>query len=499
MSVLEFLDANIFTPVYNNDVPMISNEHIDAICEELRYAIINKETIFVYGDPDMDGFCSVMVWREVFSLLHAKPPVTYNYMSRSHNIDRSIIEQVKASDAKVVIICDTGSSVEDRIVLNMLQMEGYKTIVIDHHLYQGDYFTEADSRLTFNAYEEKASLGNCEVSGAFASLLVAKVLSEKYMHGALAFNAKCYALASMYSDVVDMSSPLARALYSSVALVKADGPLLFSGLNQWNYLIGRRLFSYIIVPKINGCFRSERFGLLNRILHENDRYRIKDVCNELLEVHDENRKLTLSFVPQFERKRIGDIVLCVHVTNDETRALHIRNYTGVVAAKIAEEEMTAVVVVVKDNHHYEGSYRDYYNRRLLDTFNLFCNVGGHPQAFGLSFNDLSDFERHLQFIGDKLTTTFEKPFITLNSSVIECSEDIDTLALYNEYMNVRPSVVLSHVCRGVKLVRQTTYNKYYTVGLPSEMQIMTTRFLSDGDTILLEPAICRGIELREKG
>lgn len=499
MSVLEFLDSNIFTPVFNNDIPLVSNEHIDAICEELRYAITNRETVFVYGDPDMDGFCAVMVWREVFSLLHAKPITTYNYMSRTHNIDRSIIDQVRASSARVVIICDTGSSIEDRIVLNMLQMEGYKTIVIDHHVYQGDYYTEAENRLTFNASEEIASLGNCEVSGAYASLLVAKVLCEKYMHGTLAFNAKCYALASMYSDVVDMSSSLARALYSSVALVKADGPLLFSGLNQWNYLIGRRLFSYIIVPKINGCFRSERFGLLNHILRETDKYKIRDICDDLLEVHDENRKLTLSFIPQFERKRIGDIVLCTHIVTDETRALHIRNYTGVVAAKIAEEEMTAAVVVVKDGHNYEGSFRDYFNRKLLDTFGLFCNVGGHPSAFGLNFSDLSDFERHLQFIGDKLTASFDKPFITLNSSVIETLEDIDTLALYNEYMNVRPSVVISHVCHGVKLARQTSYNKYYTVGLPGEMQVMTTRFLSDGDTILLEPAICRGIELREKG
>lgn len=498
MSVLEFLDSEMFTSPYNNEIPLISNERVDAICEELSYVVNTGEQVFVYGDCDMDGFCAAMIWKEVFSLLHAPAPAMFNYVRRNHSLDASIVEQVRAAGTRVVIICDTGSSIEDRRILNLLQMEGYQTIVIDHHVYQGDYFADARTRLMFNAYEELTALSNCEISGAYASLIVAKVLCEKFMKSALAYNAKVFALASMYSDVVDMSSPVARALYNSVASARAEGPQMFRELNQWNYLIGRRLFSYIIVPKVNGCFRSERFGLLNQALLAADRYKMHDVCEHMAATHDEVRKLTIGFVPQFERTRIGDIVLCVHEVTEKTRMLHIRNYTGVVAAKIAEEELTAVIVVVKDANGYEGSFRDYYNRKLLSTFNLFCQAGGHPQAFGLSFPDIDEFIRHLRFIGDKLSSNFEKPFVTLDSGMIEAESDLDALALYNEYMNVKPSIVVSHTCRNTKLIRKTAYNKYYTVGLPGNVEVMTTRFLSDNDTVLLEPAICRGVELRER-
>lgn len=497
MSVLEFIDSSVFDPVYQNDVPLVNSENIDEICRELQFAIQNQETIFVYGDYDMDGFCSAMVWKEVLSLMRAKPPVVFRYTERTHLLDRDILRQVQCTDARVVIICDTGSGLEDRHILNMLQMQGYRTIVIDHHVFVGDYGIECSNRLTFNAFEERRILGECDVSGAYASLLVAKVLCEKYMNCPLAFNAKVYALASMYSDCVDMASPLGRALYNAVAVANARGPLLFDKLNSWNYLYGRRFFSYIVAPKLNGCFRMERFDILNRALAAQDRFQMQSVVDELVAMHSEASSLTRSFVSNFERTRIGDIVLCTHTVTDETRMLHIRNFTGVVATRIAQEEKAVAIVVVKDYHHYSGSYRDYYNRDLLETFKLFGDCAGHPSAFKVAFGDLDKFKQHLNILSNQLSTQYDKPYVILSSGVISSDEDINALALYNEYMNMQPSVVISHCCNRLKVMRSTQYNKYYAVGLPTEKPLMTKRTLIEGSNVLIEPAICRGVELRE--
>lgn len=498
MSVLDFIDSDVFTTVYSGDVPMLHNEHVNAICKELMFAVRNREDIFVYGDYDMDGFCSVMVWKEVFNLAGAKPPVVFQYGQRTHQIDRDLVNQVEKTNARVIIICDTGSNQEDHRVLSMLQMRGYTTIVIDHHSFEGDYAIECEHRLTFNAFEERHCLDGCEVSGAYASLLVAKVLCENYLGCALAYNAKVFALASMYSDCVDMSSKLARALYSAVCSTNAKGPVFFSALNKWKYLYGRRLFSFIIAPKLNGCFRTGRFDLLNRALLAENRFQLQDVAEELQEVHKDARTRTKSFIPEFERQRFGDIVFCVHEATEETRLLHIRDFTGVIATQIAEEEKAMVVAVVRDNRMYQGSYRDFYNREMLDTFKLFSLAGGHPPAFGLSFTSLSDFTRHLTLLAGQLETGYEKPYITLNSGVLTSEVDFDALALYNEYMNVKPSVVISHTCKVPKLVRSTSWNKYYDVGLATAKPLMTPRHLLTGAHVLIEPAICRGVELRER-
>lgn len=496
MAVLDFLDSSVFSPVNSNEIPLVVTPSITAICEELYFAIKNDETIFVYGDYDMDGFCCSMVWREVLSLLRVKPPVIFKYVQRQHNIDIDIIRQVEQTKARIVIICDTGSSSDDRRILDMLHMMGRVPIVIDHHVFDGDYELESQHRLIFNTICEKQALGNCEVSGAYASLLVCRVLCERYFHSPLAFNAKVYALASMYSDCVDMSSVMGRALYNAVATAKAEGPMLFSELNSWGYLYSRRFFSYIVAPKINSCFRSERFSALNLLFSIDDKYFMKDACKTILDVYKETRQVGKSLVNLFDRCHVGEFVICSHIMTEGSNSLHIRNFTGIIATRIAQEEMSAVIVVVKDGNNYVGSYRDFYNRPLLDYFKLFCRAGGHEAAFGVEFSDMLDFKRHVQHLNQYVSQVKEKPYIVLNSGVIESPADYNALALYNEYMNTKCSVVISHSCNETRLVRSTLYNKYYTVGLPGDMQVIVRTPLTDGMQIVVEPAICRGVELR---
>ena len=497
MSVLDFIDSNVFSPVYQNDIPLIQSDNVEEICRELSFAIKNNEQIFIYGDYDMDGFCSVMVWKEVLSLMRAPAPAVFKYISRTHTLDRDILRQVEQSKARVVIICDTGSGVDDKHVLSMLQMKGYTTIVLDHHVFAGDYKVECANRLTFNSYEERGCLGGAEASGAYTSLLVAKVLCEKYMNCPLSYNAKVYALGSMYSDCVDMSTPIGRGLYNAVAVTKASGPVFLTQLNKWGYLYGRRFFSYIVAPKINGCFRAEALDILNRAFDVSDKYQMQKIADDLQEVHSSAKSLVTALVPKFVRTRIGDIVLCVHTLSEETQSMHIRNYTGIIATRIADEERAAVVAVVKDGNYYSGSFRDYYGRELLGALRLFSDCAGHPAAFKVGFWSLDDFKRHLSHLSLQLSSAYSKPYMILNSSVIDGDVDLDALALYNEYMNTKKFVIISHKCFNVKCTRSTQYNRYYHIGLPTQRLLMTKNSLVDGSTVLIEPAICRGVELRE--
>ena len=497
MSVLEFLDSSIFSPVYKNDIPYINSPQIEAICGELAFAIKNKEPIFVYGDYDLDGYSCLLMWKEILNSLQATS-IAFRYGKRMHTLDPDIVQQAGASGARVVIICDTGSGYSDKYVLNDLRVRGHTTIVIDHHVFYGSYGEEAKRHLFFNSYEERECLGSAEVSGCYASLLVAKVLCEKYMGTAVPYNAKVYALASMYGDCVDMSTPVGRAIYNVVALSNAAGPTFLTLVNKYSYRYSRRFFSFILAPKINGCFRMEKLDVLNAIVSAPNKFAMAAAVEDLIAAHTEASSLTSSFVHMFERERIGDLVLCVHEATEESRSLHIRNFTGVVAMRIAEEEKSAVVAVVHDRNMFSGSFRDFYNRGLLQTFKLFADCAGHPSSFKVEFSDKADFSRHISLLGGKLSIVAEKPYFVLNSGVLESSADIDALALYNEYMNRSPQVLVSHKCETTRLLRNTKFLNHYDVGLCGGKPLITKRRIQMGSTILIEPAICREVEMRER-
>lgn len=303
-----------------------------------------------------------------------------------------------------------------------------------------------------------------------------------------------YALASMYSDVVDLATPIGRALYNMVSTIKMPGPALFTTMNEWSYSYCRRMFSFIIGPKINACFRTEEFGPLNRAFNTRDKYEINAVFKQFKEVHSRAADLVNIFTPMFMREHIGDIVLCTVVATDETRLLHIRNFSGLIANKIAQEEKCMAVVAIKDNRHYEGSFRDFYNRQMLVTFKLFCKADGHDSAFGLEFFNIDEFRRHLNSLSTMLQTTVRRDYDVLASSLIQDMTDIQVLALYNEYMNVRPRVMISHRCQYARQMRATKFRKFYDVGLPCT--VSSTLPLLEGSSILIEPTITKQVELR---
>lgn len=494
MSVLEYIDSEIFTPVYNNKLPVVTSENVDNICKELYYAIKAEEPIFIYGDYDMDGFCAGQVWNEVLASLYRVPPIHFQYSRRMHTVDSDILRQVKNSRARIVIICDSGSGTSDRDVISILHMNGFTPIVIDHHNWEGDYEAACVYNLIFNSHEERDMFGGAEVSGAYASLLVAARLCEKYFSHTLSFNAMAYALASMYSDVVDLSSPPGRALYNVVSTTRMPGPQFFSSLNEWNYSFSKRFFSYIVSPKVNACFRTENFSPLNKALGLRDKYGMKSVVTEIKDVHSEASKLVDLFIPLFTREYFGDIVLCIHKADEQTKALHIRNFSGLIANKIAQEEKRITIVLVYDNRVYSGSFRDFYNRKLLPTFRLFCIADGHDSAFGVSVTNIKEFKRHLRSLSGFIETTVAKDYEVLSSSLAREQSDIQALALYNEYMNVRPRILLTHRCPYARLIKATKYKKTYDVGLP--YTTISTLPLVEGSTILVEPTISKSVELR---
>lgn len=494
MSVLDYIDTDIFSSVYQNKLPSPKSHNIDAICKELFYAIKGKEEIFIYGDYDMDGFCAAKVWDEVLKSLYNVPVRHFTYKNRMHTVDPDLLTQVKNTRARIVLICDSGSGRADRELLSLLMLDKRKPIVIDHHTWEGNYWEDTKRFLAYNSFEEKESLDGFEVSGAYASLLVASRLCEVYFKHSLSFNAMAYTLASMYADVVDLATPAGRAIYNVVNTTKMPMPALLNKMNSWNYGISRRLFSFIICPRINACFRTETFGPLNDIWTAATKYEIGQIADDIKDIHTISMRNVETLVPTFKCERFGDMLLCVHELTSDSEAMHVRNFSGLIANKIAQEERCMVVAVIHMQNKYVGSYRDFYNRKMLDTFALFCKASGHDMAFGLEFHNIGEVRRYMKSLSSMLESGVRKDYTVISSGLVTSTADVDALALYNEYMNVRPRIFITHRCPYVKLTYGNKFGKRYDVGLP--YNVRATLPLLEGSNTLIEPTITRGVDLR---
>lgn len=491
--VLDYIDSTVFEPVFKNELPPKTTQSMVDIAKELYFAIKSGKRIFVYGDYDMDGFCSMMVWKEVFRILNYRNFKLFQYVSRTHKLDRSILEQVE--EPCVVVICDTGSSLEDRYLLVDLEMSGHTVLVIDHHNFEGKYETSMGAIRFFNVYEERDRFLGSSICGAYAALLVAKVLCEKFFQGTLSLSAKVFALAAMYADAMDMSTPAARALYNNVAMQKATLPYMFECLNKWGYKSTRRLFSFIISPVVNYSFRSERFTPLNVIATAEDRYTVMNAVRDLRKIHTETSAMIDPLSEEFNIEDFGQIKLATYVPTQEMVGWHIENYSGLIANKLSKREKCAVMTAVKCRNGYKGSYRDFFERPLLNSCKQFIpKANGHPPAFGFEFKDISYVRRHLSVLAGKLSEGTGTENIMLSSTLIRDETDIDTAALYNEYMTTQPRIRIVHKCRSIKCIRTTKYSRTYACGLP--LLVRATQPLVEGQTILLEPCITKRVELR---
>ena len=497
MSILEtYLDCEVFQPA-NTEIPCIRTKSIQAICNELQYALITGARIMLYGDYDADGLFSMLVWKEVFDCIGYSNYFLYQYTRRTQHISHFLLPQAIQGKAEYVIICDTGCSIEDQNVITTLREQGMIVIVIDHHSSKYDYYILQKEINAFNSYEERDELNGEDVSGAYAALLVANVLCTDYIHKPLSNNAKCYALASMYSDMVDLSSKVGIALYNNVVIQKLTMPSFMRAFNRYNYRIGKRFFQYIFCPPLNVCFRSETFDDLNFLLSQKVIYKNEERVDRILELHHFYSKLTSSYALRFQQERFGNLLYCVYNLQENEPFLQIRNFSGLIANSIASSENCAVVVLIKMKNSYQGSFRDPYQRDFLSFFELFCHAGGHPPAFGISvpLDKIDFFKKNLKEMGARAQRKTSGKYIYLPSKHIKTLTDIRVVALYNEYMNTKKSVVLKMTCNKVSLKRATAIYKYYNVGLPLDATCVSPLVI--GSKILLEPCICKDIQLKE--
>ena len=115
----------------------------------------------------------------------------------------------------------------------------------------------------------------------------------------------------------------------------------------------------------------------------------------------------------------------------------LKNYTGLLANKLADRYKKAAIVFCETPVCYKGSVRDPEGRNQLQIFKQICEADGHNPAFGFSVNlmELERFVDSLKRVDNyyALQSKKEGPIIIDFDTSIPDIKMINDMALYNDF------------------------------------------------------------------
>ncbi|MGB9598909.1 MAG: single-stranded-DNA-specific exonuclease RecJ [Myxococcota bacterium] len=119
-------------------LPPENMKDMEKVVERVIKAIQNKETVFIYGDYDVDGITSISILLNFFR--HLGMEVFYyipDRQSEGYGLNKDAIDRIMLEGAKLIITVDCGISAREEIAY---AKERYNVdiIVIDHHRVVGD-------------------------------------------------------------------------------------------------------------------------------------------------------------------------------------------------------------------------------------------------------------------------------------------------------------------------------------------------------------------------
>ena len=372
----------------------IDEKEINKAEKRIKQAISENERILIYGDYDVDGFCSTALLWEGLHFADAKViPHIPNRHKDGYGLNASRVFEIKKkfSDLGLVITVDNGIVANKAV--SELKSKGIDTIIIDHHL-EGKKLPQA-----------VAIIHSTSLSGSGVAWFFVKNLSLPN----LSFPDLGLAALGTVADMLPVLG-INRSLikYGVSYLEKTKRPGLKSLFRQAG-IEGRKIdtqkISFNIAPRLNalGRIANSLDGL--KLICVRDREKGEILARHACQINSKRQDLTdkgfLTAEKEFlENKKMPQIII------SSSEEYH-RGIVGLIAGKLTNiYGRPAVAISIKDGLGH-GSARSVKGFNIVETLrrmgSLLIDVGGHPLAAGftISFEKIPLFQKKLLKIAEK--------------------------------------------------------------------------------------------------
>src|SRR5271165_4577287 len=434
-----------------------------AAVERLRAAIERGETVFIYGDYDVDGTTAIVILKTVLELCGGK--VEYHVPHRireGYGMRDEVIEQAAAQGVGLIISVDTG--IRAFAAAEAAARCGVDLIVTDHHLPHAEGLPKALAVVNPNQagceYPCK-SLCGAGVAFKIAQALLEATGRERLLPSFL----KIVAIATIADAVPLIGENRVFAKLGLEGLRNPRNPGLRALLSVCQ-LDGSRPLSagdiaFRVAPRLNAAGRMDVAERVIELFTERDEARAAEMAMRLSELNGDR---------QVEEQRIlEEIYRQIDSTPEWKDAYSLvvagenwhRGVIGICATRVVERYHRPALVFSCENCEAHGSGRSIPAFHLLDALEscpeLFTRFGGHSHAIGcaLPVERLPELRARLEaYARQRLVPGDFVPVLEYDGEI--SLDDVDQhfweeLATLEPFGAGNPTPVF--VARGVKLIQ----------------------------------------------
>ncbi len=376
-------EKHLHNPFLFTDLPRIT--------ERIRKALLDEETVGVFGDYDADGVTGSVVLREALEGLGLNVVVHIpDKHKEGHGLSKEGIEVFKNAGVHLFFTVDCG--ITNITEIAFAKEMGLECIIIDHH-----HVPEImpDALAIINPKVPQSGYPFADLCGAGTAFKVSqgiyqKLAPQKTDQLKWLLDAVAIGTVADCMPIVDENRVFVR--YGCVVLAKTRR----IGLRKL-YEVGRipiddsrhpdaMMIAFQIAPRINAAGRMAHARLAHNLLVEKNDDQASLFAKELEDHNNDRRKLSAKIAKQIQtRVKKECLQKNTIVFSDESYPLGI---VGLIAGKIAEEFHKPTMILTRGEEFSQGSLRSARGIHLVEILkqceDLLEKYGGHAQAAGLT-------------------------------------------------------------------------------------------------------------------
>lgn len=358
---------------------------MDKAVDRIERAIAENQSIWLYGDYDVDGITSISILMKYFEYRTARTNFYIpDRQDEGYGISESGLDQIKASGGDLIITVDCGiTAIEQAKYAKAL---GLDLIITDHHEFQGE-LPEALAVVNPKRgdYPFK-SLAGCGV----AFKLVQALAKEDFIN----FYEEIVDIAALgtIADIVPLRDE--NRIITSIGLRRmmvTKNPGIQALISEAG-LVGKEVnaghIGFVIAPRINASGRIGNPSIAVDMLIEKDYFAALGIAKQLSALNAERQTQEREIMESAERYIRENVdlnkekILLVVGENWHTGII------GIVASKLSDKYSRPSIILNVDEGMAKGSARSIDGISIYEVLYqfspLFDKFGGHDQAAGLS-------------------------------------------------------------------------------------------------------------------
>ncbi|MFH1601950.1 MAG: single-stranded-DNA-specific exonuclease RecJ [Candidatus Shapirobacteria bacterium] len=371
LGVKSFLNPVNISQVDLSKAGINKKETVKAL-KRIKKAVADKETILVYGDYDVDGFCATaLVWEALHQARAQAIPYIPSRQDDGYGLKAGRVKKLKRNFPNLSLVITVDNGIVEHEQIKKLKEAGIEVIVTDHHLPQK------------TLPKALAIIHATGLSGSGVAYFLARELQEL---GAELPDLGLAALGTV-ADMMEVRGINRILIKQGIPYLENTSRVglrrLFCEAGIDNKTLDIYKIGFLVAPRLNalGRIANPLDGL--RLLCSQTAIKGNKLAKMAEEINSERKSLTAKGI-EIAKKDLDQEKPSGFIFSASS-SFH-PGIVGLIASKLKDEFYRPAVIISKEEKVSRGSARSVEGLNIIKVLreieNIFVGLGGHALAAG---------------------------------------------------------------------------------------------------------------------